>query len=47
MGIAISLMLLHLPVTLLALVLLWLRQNNVSWRDLIKQTRAAAIGAKA
>jgi lipopolysaccharide export system permease protein len=47
MGIATSLVLLHLPVTLLALVLLWLRQNNVSWRDLIKQTRAAAIGAKA
>lgn len=30
-----GLVLIHVPVTLLALGLLWLRQNNLSWRDLL------------
>jgi lipopolysaccharide export system permease protein len=47
LGITTGLLLLHMPVTFLALALLWLRQNNVSWRDLIKQTRSAGFGAKA
>lgn len=35
LGMTTGLVLVHVPVGLLALGLLWLRQNNLSWRDLL------------
>jgi lipopolysaccharide export system permease protein len=47
MGMTTALVLIHVPVGLFALGLLWLRQNNLSWRDLVKPSRATVVGANA
>ena len=47
MGMTTGLVLIHLPVCIIALCVLVLRQNNVSWRDLFKPWRATGLGASA
>jgi lipopolysaccharide export system permease protein len=47
LGMTTGLVLIHLPVGVLALGLLWLRQNNLGWRDLFKSSRLATVGANA
>jgi hypothetical protein len=47
LGMTTGLVLIHVPVGFLALSLLWVRQNNVSWRDLFKPSRASGLGARA
>lgn len=46
LGMTTALVLIHVPVGLLALGLLWLRQNNLSWRDLFTPLRFSAAGAR-
>jgi lipopolysaccharide export system permease protein len=47
LGMTTGLVLIHVPVGLIALGLLWLRQNNASWRDLFRPSRAPSMGASA
>ena len=47
LGMTTGLVLIHVPVGFLALSLLWVRQNNVSWRDLFKPSRASGLGVSA
>jgi hypothetical protein len=47
MGMTTGLVLIHVPVGLFALGLLWLRQNNLSWRDLFKSSNVTGSGVSA
>jgi len=47
LGMTTGLVLIHLPVGLLALGLLWLRQNKHSWRDLFKPSNVSGAGVSA
>jgi lipopolysaccharide export system permease protein len=47
MGMTTALFLIHVPVGLFALGLLWLRQNNLRWRDVFKPFRSNGAGANA
>jgi hypothetical protein len=47
MGMTTGLVLIHVPVGLFALGLLWLRQNNLSWRDLFRPSRVTVVGTSA
>ncbi len=47
LGMTTGLALVHIPVGVFALALLWLRQNNFSWRDLLKSQNSRFNGGAA